>query len=173
MESKRNLISLTLIAWLAMLGFDFFLHGGLLSGVYLRSDPFLLPPERAFALIPVGFLSFLLLAILLVWLTTRMGLTGWRAGAVFGLELGGLAWGALVLGLYSISTASPAVLFAWFVGQTVELGIAGAVVGSGRSGTAIRRLFWIVFIFALVMVLITIVLQSIGLAPTITARGTG
>jgi hypothetical protein len=154
-----------------MLGFDFFLHGGLLAGIYLRSDPFLLPPEKAFALIPVGYLSFLLLAVLLVRLMDRMDLTGWRAGAVFGLELGGLAWGALVLGLYSISTAGTDVLLAWFVGQTVELGIAGAVVGSGRAGTAIRRLFWIVLAFILVMAVITIVLQSTGLAPTVSASG--
>jgi hypothetical protein len=173
MVKRRSPLSLTLIAWLATLGFDFFLHGGLLAGVYVRSDPFLLPPERAFALIPVGYLSFLLLTVLLVRLMDRLDLTGWRAGAVFGLELGGLAWGALVLGLYSISTASPALLLAWFVGQTVELGIAGAVVGSGRAGTAIRRLFWIVLAFVLVMVLITIVMQSTGLAPTVPAQGSG
>ena len=171
METRRTPLSLTLIAWMAMLGFDFFLHGGLLAGVYTRYDPFLLPPERAFALIPVGYLSFLLMAVLLVRLVDRLDMTGWRAGAVFGLELGGLAWGALVLGLYSISTASPAVLLAWLIGQTVELGIAGAVVGSGRAGVPTRRLFWMVLGFVLIMATATIVMQSTGLAPTVQAPG--
>ena len=65
--TRRQLISLTLIAWLAMLGFDFFLHAGLLAGLYVEPSPFLLPPLSAFALIPVGYAAFLLSSVLLVW----------------------------------------------------------------------------------------------------------
>jgi hypothetical protein len=67
-----------------MLGFDFLLHAGLLAGLYLQPSPFLLPPVTALALIPAGYLSFLLLAVLLVWLMRRLKLAGWRAGAIFG-----------------------------------------------------------------------------------------
>ena len=149
-----------------MLGFDFLLHAGLLAALYLQPSPFLLPPVTALALIPVGYLSFLLLAVLLVWLMIRLKLAGGRQGALFGLELGGLAWGAFVLGLLSVSTASVSLLIGWFVGQTLELAIAGAVVGSGLASMRLRRLFGVVIVFVLLSIVTTIILQSVGLVPT-------
>jgi hypothetical protein len=165
-HSRQHVIWLTCIAWLSMLGFDFFLHAGLLAELYLQPNPFLLPPLTALTLIPVGYLSFLLLAVLLVWLMIRLKLAGWRQGALFGLELGGLAWGAFVLGLLSVSTASIALLIGWFTGQTLELAIAGAVIGSGLAGTRLRRLLGVVLVGVLLSVVVTIILQSIGVVPT-------
>ncbi len=164
--SKWRVFLLTLIAWLAMLGFDFLLHAGLLAGLYLQPSPFLLPPVSAFALIPVGYLSFLLFTVLLIWLMLRLKLAGARQGALFGLELGGLVWGAFVLGLLSISTASISLLIGWFIGQTLEMAIAGAVIGSGLAGTRLRRLFAVVIVFVLLSVATTVILQSIGIVPT-------
>jgi hypothetical protein len=163
--TKQHLVFLTLIAWLSMLGFDFLLHAGLLAGLYLQPSPFLLPPLTALKLIPLGYLSFLLLSILLAWLMIRLKLAGWRQGAVFGLELGALTWGAFVLGLLSISTASLSLLFGWFIGQTLELVVAGAVMGSGLAGTRLRRLFGVVIIFVVLSVITVIILQSLGLVP--------
>ena len=139
----------------------FFLHAGLLARLYVEPSPFLLPPERAFALIPVGYLSFLGLTILLIWLMARLGIQGWRQGAVFGLKLGALTWGALVVGLLSISTASLALLIGWFLGQTIELGIAG----SGFKGVRLGRLFLQVLALVIGAFAITILLQTLGLAP--------
>ena len=164
--TKQHLIFLTFIAWVSMLGFDFFLHAGLLAKLYLQPSPFLLPPLASFKLIPLGYLSFLLLSVLLVWLMTRLKLAGWRQGIVFGLKLGGLTWGAFVLGLLSISTASFALLFGWFIGQTLESAIAGAVIGSGLEGTRLRRLFGVVLILLLLSVITVIILQSLGIVPT-------
>ncbi len=165
-HSKQHVLFLTFIAWLSMLGFDFLLHAGLLAKLYLQPSQFLLPPLAALTLIPVGYLSFLLLSILLVWLMIRLNLAGWRRGAFFGLELGGLTWGAFVLGLGSVSTASFPLLIGWFIGQTLELAIAGAVVGSGLEGLRLWRLFAVVMIFVLLSVITTIVLQSLGVVPT-------
>ncbi len=165
--SKRRVVALTLIAWFSMLGVDFLMHAGLLADLYRHPSPFLVSPATAFALIPVGYLSFLLLAVLLVWLLLRLRLAGWLAGALFGLELGGLTWGAFVLGLLSISTASVPLLLGWFLGQTVELAIAGAVVGSGLAGRRIWRLFWVVAGLVVLCVLATILLQSFGVTPSI------
>ena len=70
--SKGRLLQAVLLAWLVMLGVDFFLHAGLLNDVYTADCPFLLPPERAFQLIPLGYLSFLILSAFLVWLLVRL-----------------------------------------------------------------------------------------------------
>lgn len=125
-----HVIKSTLLAWFAMLGFDFFLHGGVLAHWYVQPDPFLLSPRDAFRLIPVGYLCFLIVACTLTWLILRLDIRGARAASVFGLELGGLVWLAFTLALASISTAKQGLLVGWFVGQTIESGIAGAVLGA-------------------------------------------
>lgn len=163
--STRRLVSIGLLSWLSMLGVDFFLHGGVLAGLYTQPSPFLLPPSDAFRRIPLGYVSFLLLSALLLWLMLRLGISGWRRGFFFGLGLGALIWGALVLGLFSISTAELGLLAGWFAGQTVEMGIAGAVAGSGLAGQRLRTLFVRVVALVLGLVVVTIAMQSLGLAP--------
>jgi hypothetical protein len=167
-HSKRFMFQLVLIAWLAMLGLDLLLHAGLLAGLYLQPSPFLLPPLTALRLIPVGYLSLLLIAALVAWLMIRLKFTGWRTGALFGLELGSLIGGSFVLGLFSISTASPSLLIGWFIGQTVEMALAGAVLGSGLAEMRLRRLFSLVLVFVLLSVITVIILQTLGVVPTTT-----
>ena len=162
-----RLTAVAVLAWLAMIGVDFFLHAGLLARLYTEPSPFLLPSSRAFALIPLGYLSFLLLALLILWLARRLGIHGGRPGLVFGLQLGAIMWGAFVLGLASISTASPSLLAGWLVGQAVELGVGGAVVGSGLGRRRLRSLLLRVLALALAAVVVTIALQSAGLPPQI------
>lgn len=118
-------------------------------------------------MIPLGYLSFLLLAVLLVWLMLRLNIQGWRGGFLFGLKLGALVSGTMVLGLMSISTASVWLLLGWLVGQTGELAIAGMFAGSGLGGERLTRLFSMVVVLIFFSVLVTVVLQSTGLAPTI------
>lgn len=165
--SLRRVTLIVTLCWLAMIGFDFLLHGGLLATFYVKPSPFLLPLAKAFRLIPLGYLSFLLLAILLVWLIRRLDIRGWRGGFIFGVKLGALVWGALVLGLMSISTASPGLLVGWFFGQTIELGVAGMFAASGLGGARLIRLFMIVIALIFLSILITIGLQSSGIAPSV------
>lgn len=141
------------------------LDPGLLAWLYVAPSPFLLPPETAFRLIPLGYLSFLIMALLLTWLMVQQGVEGGRDGLIYGLKLGGLIWGSLVIGLASITTAEPALLLGWFLGQTVELGIAGAVIGSSLGGVSHRRLFTRVIAFVVFTVLLSVVLQLSGFAP--------
>ena len=162
---RKRIIILTLLSWLAMIGIDFLLHGGLLASLYMEESPFLLSAEDAFRLIPVGYLSFLLLAVLLAWLMVRNDVTGWGSGFWFALRLGALIWASLTLGLFSISTANPLLLIGWFAGQTVEMGIAGGILGTGLQGTRLSRLSLIVAGILLGAIVITIILQSTGIAP--------
>lgn len=164
--SSKRVIVTGLMSWLVMVGFDFFLHAGLLSKLYLTSSPFLLPPEKAFRLIPLGYLSFLLLGILLLWLMIRLKTIGWQKGFVFGVTLGGLTWGSFTLGLSTISTADTSLLVGWFLGQTLELGLGGAVVGYSLTGKSMKKLLIITSITIVLLALITVILQTLGLAPS-------
>jgi hypothetical protein len=148
-----------------MLSFDFLLHAGLLARLYVKPSPFLLPLETAFRLIPLGYLSFLIMALLMTWLMVKQRVEGVRDGLIYGLKLGGLIWGSQVIGLASITTAEYALLLGWFLGQTAELGIAGAVIGSSLGGVNHRRIFTRVLIFVVFSVFLAIVLQLSGFAP--------
>jgi hypothetical protein len=170
-QSKRRLVGTVLLAWFAVLGFDFFLHGGLLAGLYAKPSPFLLPPEEAFRLIPLGYLSFLVFEVFIVWLMVRLGITGRRSGMVFGLQAGAFAWGTLVLGLLSISTAEVGLMAGWFIGQTIEAGIGGLVAGAGLVTERPWRLTIYVVLFVVVAIIVTVILQSTGLAPAMKVVG--
>lgn len=98
------------LSWLAMLGVDLFLHAGLLAPLYDWDSPFLLRPDEAFVRIPIGYLSFLVLAIALVWLLPRFNVERGRDGALIAGGFGAVMWSALLLGLWSISTAAPGLL---------------------------------------------------------------
>ena len=160
-KHTRHLVKIGLLAWLSVIGFDLFLHAGVLASWYSEPSLFLLSPEEAFRLIPLGYLSFLMLIVLLVWLMPRLGIAGWKSGLVFGLIVGALISCAGCLGLLSISTAPPVLLVGWFLGQTVELGIAGMVLGSGLATERLRPLLIKVILFFTVTVALGIVLQNI------------
>ena len=161
----KQRVALIFISWFSVIGFDLFLHAGLLARLYTRPSSFLLSADKAFLRIPLGYLSFLILAIVFVWLMESFNIAGWKKGVLFGLKFGALIWGAFVLGLYSISTAGWDLLLAWWIGQTLELGIAGIVAGEGLAGRRLSKLILWVIIFVVLLVIITFVLQAVGFAP--------
>jgi len=163
MEKKSfwRLAGITMLAWLSVIGFDFLLHAGILAGLYAEPHPFLLPPERAFVLIPVGYLAFLLLVILLLWLMVRLKISSWQSGLIFGLQLGALIWAAFTISLISISTAPSTLMVGWFIGQTIEPGIAGLVVGAGLAADKLRKILIWVLLFTVAAFVIEILLQNV------------
>lgn len=169
-NSTRRIVALGVLVWISMVAVDFFLHAGLLARLYAQPSPFLLSPEGAFALIPVGYLSFALLAGLVVWLAVALNIAGAGSGFWLGLRVGVLIWGALGLGLVSISTAPPALLLGWFAGQAVEMGIGGAVAGYGLRATRLKPLALRVGLLVVASIVLTIVLQTLGLAPAARIR---
>jgi hypothetical protein len=159
-----------LVAWFLSIGVDLFLHGGLLAQLYAVPSPFVLPADQAFQRIPLGYLGFLVLTWALFWQCRRLDVRGvwmgWRHGVVIGLVL----WGALVLGLYSISTAGVPLLLGWWIGQAVELGVAGGVIGGLAGGVTLRRMWLWASLIVLVLLVLTIALQSLGFAPAMQRR---
>lgn len=151
-----------LLAWLLSMGFDFFLHGGLLQQFYARPSGFLLDSLESFHRIPFAYAGFLLVVAGLYWLYDRIGIVDWFQGFRIGLAVGLVVHGAEYLGLYSITTASPALLVAWWTGQAFELGLAGAVVGAMRSARAGRAVAAKVVTAVVLLVVATVMLQSIG-----------
>ena len=152
-------------AFVLSLGFDVLLHAGLLAKLYVAPGPFLLEPDEAFRRIPLGYLSFLLLTLSLWWLFQRLGVRGVGSGIRHVGSVGCVVWGALALGLYSISSAEWRLLVGWWIGQAIELALAGAVLGAAAAGVSLKRI-WVVVVLAVIGCIAgTTVLQTLGLAP--------
>lgn len=164
--TRRRLVGITLLAWVGVLGFDLMLHGAILSPLYTEGGSFQLPPLEAFRRIPLGYASFLVSTAFLTWLSAKLGVGGWREGMMLGGVFGGVIWLSIALGMYSISTASPAMLVGWFIGQTLETAYAGGIIGQGLRVAQTRRLVIIVALITLGFIILTITLQSLGLASS-------
>ena len=149
------------------LGVDLLLHGGLLASHYVELSPFLLDPQEAFRRIPFGYLTFLILTLGLYWLIRRLDVRGFVSGFRYGAVAGAVVWGALAIGLYSISTATVPLLAGWWIGQALELGLAGAVIGASAAGARLGRLWALVALVVVVCFATTVALQTIGWAPAV------
>jgi hypothetical protein len=160
----RGSIVAIALAWVAMISVDLSLHAGLLAPLYDWNSPFLISPGDAFARIPIGYLSFLVLAAALAWLLTRLEIRTGRSGALMAGGLGAVIWGALVLGLWSISTADVSLLAGWWIGQTAELAVGGLVIGAILGGMRIRSVAWRVGALLVAGAVVAVALQSIGYA---------
>jgi hypothetical protein len=152
------------LSWIAMIGVDFCLHAGVLAPLYEWDSPFLLPPGEAFARIPIGYLGFLVLAIALTWLLARIAVRNGRDGALTAAAVGAVVWGAVLLGLWSISTADFTLLAGWWIGQTVELGVGGLVIGSMLGGARLRGVAWKVAALVVALAALAVILQAVGYA---------
>jgi hypothetical protein len=138
-EASGNLAaSLPSLPLGSSVGIDLFLHGGLLARPYVEPSPFLLPAEDAFRRIPLGYLTFLILTIGLFWLLRRLHVRGVAAG--FRAVAGAVVWGALVLGLYSFSTASQSLLIGWGSAKVWSWRSPGAVADMAPSNES--GLWW-------------------------------
>ncbi len=165
MKISQRQVQALLLAWMAMLAWDFFLHGGLLARFYVTESPFLLDPLQAFQRIPLGYASFFLTGFLLLWLMPRFSLARPSAAFTFGLNVGGAVWGIYVLALLSISTIDLYLALAWLVGQTIEVAIAALVLYTGLEAPSLRRTSLFVFLFLLLSLIVTIMIQNLGYAP--------
>ncbi len=171
--SPRSDLGLILAAWLLSLGVDFFLHAGVLARLYVRESPFLLPAESAFARIPLGYFTFLVFTVSLWWLMRTLEIGGAARGFRVGLLSGAVVWGAFLVGLFSISTAPGDLLGAWWAGQSLELGVAGAVLGAGRTTESRRSIYLRVAVGVVACVIATVLLQVAGLAPVMKSNLAG
>jgi hypothetical protein len=163
--SRKRLIQITALAWFAVIGLDFFLDAGLLARFYRWDLPGFLPPLKMFQFIPFGYAAFLLWTILLVWLMTRLSISGFRAGAIFGLKVGVLLAAAGFFGQLSVFAFPARMLLLWLVANTSIFTIAGAVAGAALAAQRLRPIAHRVLALVLLCLVGGIVLQNIGPNP--------
>jgi hypothetical protein len=155
------------VAWLAMLGFDFLLNGAIFARMYQDGGAFMLAPAEAFRRIPLGYLAFLILAVGIVEIAYRLHVEKFAGGIRLGLAMGGVfgvVWG---LSLYSIATLGVQVAIAFSVIWLALVVLGSAVAAAGLARTSLRGLALRVVAFDLLCGVTVIALQSFGVVPTV------
>ncbi|HEX4921502.1 MAG TPA: hypothetical protein VFV92_12265, partial [Candidatus Bathyarchaeia archaeon] len=114
-----------------------------------------------FIRIPAGFAALLLLVVVESLLIFRWPVTSVASGARIGIIYGAMISSGSVLGLWSITVASPAFLLVWIVDMLSELTIAGVVISCVRSSSSRHVTRWVI-IGAIALLIGGIIAQNIG-----------
>jgi hypothetical protein len=162
MVSKKRFAAATGIAWFSFVCIDFFTHASLLAPFWRREYAAFKSPHELFALIPYGYVSFLLLTLLFGWLYVRLHTHGVADGVRFGLAFGALFAASTFLAWYS-ALAIPAVFtFLIAVVYATEITAVGFVYGFLLHTASFRKRAWGVIAVCFFMLVASVVLQSMS-----------
>jgi len=163
MISRGRIIPSVFFAWLVFLTLDFLAHATLLSSIWEPGHPALKAKEDLFRFIPLGYLSFLFLTLLVGWLYKRIfGSEGSAIkGLVFGATFGCFFAISNGLGWYSfLSLPLNIVVWANLV-YFVELTAVGLVFGLLMHPVSMRKRIWLLIGFVILCFALAIVLQNL------------
>ena len=102
----KRIITAVVLSWLLFIGVDFLFHASLLAPLWKEDLPALKSLEELSILIPAGYLSFLLLTILIYFVYVRIfsSKPRFKESLTFGIIFGLLFSLSNLLGLYSYIT---------------------------------------------------------------------
>ena len=161
--TRSRFILTTILAWLLFLAVDFLAHASLLKSYWAQKLPALKSDIELFRLIPFGYLSFLLLTVLVGWLYVRLyGDNGNTVkGLSFGAVFGGFFGGATFLGWYSALNIP--LLFVFLIGLVyfIELLVVGFTYGYLLHSKTIKKRVLLLVAFVILGLILGIVFQNI------------
>jgi hypothetical protein len=161
--AKRFILT-TFLAWLVFLVLDFLAHAVLLNSFWAQDQAALKSQGELFRLIPLGYLSFLILTLLFGWLYTRLFKTDGdvKKGLAFGAIFGGLFALSNFFGWYSFLNLPTLFLFLASLVYFVEISGVGFVFGYLLHPASIKKRIWVIISIIVFGIFLGIVLQNIA-----------
>jgi hypothetical protein len=163
MINKTRFILASVLAWLFFLMLDFMAHATLLNLFWAKEYPALKSKEELFRLIPLGYLSFLILTLLIGWVYIRFYREGGNAkkGLSFGAAFGGMFALATFLSWYSALNLP--VLFVLLVSAVyfIEIAAVGFVYGYLLPPESVIKRVWLLSGVVLLGFVLSVILQNI------------
>ncbi|MBW1902768.1 MAG: hypothetical protein JRJ20_14240 [Deltaproteobacteria bacterium] len=162
MNTKRFILSVFL-SWLLFISLDFLAHASILRSFWGEELAALKPQKDLFLLIPAGYMSFLLLTLLVGWFYTRFyGKEGSaKKGMILGAKFGGLYALSLFLGWYSFLNLPVLFLFLICLVYFIELVAVGFCFGYLMFSPNEKRRGWIIISAFFGILFLGIVLQNL------------
>ncbi len=163
MVNKRRFILATFMAWLFFLILDFMAHATLLSHFWAQEYPAFKSKEELFRMIPLGYLSFLIITLLIGWVYIRFYKEGGstKKGLSFGAAFGGLFALATFLSWYSALNVP--ILFALLISFVyfVEIVAVGFTFGFLLPPIPVKKRVWALAGIIFFGFVLSIIIQNI------------
>lgn len=154
--NKRKFIRSTFLAWIIFIGIDFLMHASILEKLWAEEIESIKSSLDLAILIPVGYLSFLLLTLLVGFVYIRLYPTKPEQKAVirFSLLFGGLYALSNLLGMYSFVNIPVGHLMLFNLVYFIEIVAVVFVYYNTyyREKTKKQNLLYMIYFLALVMV---------------------
>ena len=153
----------TCSAWLAFIGIDFIFHASLLKSLWQEEVAAFKPQIDLFILIPIGYLSFLLLTILVGYVFTRIFLVkpSIYEVAIFGVTFGLLYAFGNMLALYSFVNIPLLQLVVFHLIYIIEIWAVVYIYYLSKLGWSNKKLLGRSFMIFFSLVILGIVLQNL------------
>ncbi len=163
MINKTRFILTSILAWLLFVMLDFLAHATLLSHFWAQDYPAQKSKEELFRLIPFGYLSFLILTLLVGWVYVRFYREGGNAkkGLSFGAVFGGLYALVTFLSWYSALDFPALFILLISVVYFIEIIAVGFTFGYLLYPESVKKRVWVligIIIFGLVL---SVILQNV------------
>ena len=163
MINQRRFWSTALIAWIVFIGIDFFFHASLLESLWQDDIDSIKPKMDLFLLIPLGYLSFLLLTVLVGYSFTKIFQTEPNRNKALGFALifGLLYSTSNLLGVYSYVNIPLKHLIIMNVIYFIEIAAVVFIFYKATYRKKLNRILWYSILTFFTLVIFGIVIQNI------------
>ena len=159
---KQNIIAIT-IAWLLFIGVDFLFHAALLQSFWNEDLAALKSLEDLWLLIPAGYVSFLILTILIFFVYVRIFKTKPKLSEslVFGIVFGLLFSLSNLLGLYSYISLPIKHVILFNLVYFIEIVVVVITFHKILFSEKRNRMIWMGILYFFLLLILGIVIQNI------------
>ena len=163
MIKQRRFWSTAIIAWIVFIGIDFFFHASLLESLWQEEMDSIKPKMDLFVLIPLGYLSFLLLTVLVGYSFTKIFQTKPNRNKVLGFALiFGLLYSiSNLLGVFSYVNIPLKHLIVMNVIYFIEISAVVFIFYNAAYRNKLNRVLWYSILTFFALVIIGIIIQNI------------
>jgi hypothetical protein len=159
---KRYILAI-LMAWILFIGVDFLFHASIFASLWKEEILIFKSPENLALLIPIGYISFLLLTILIGYLFFRIFKTkpSLKNTLEFALVFGILFSVSNLLGLYSYIKIPLKHLLLFHLIYFIEILVLTLSLHFIRFSTNLNRSIWLTVLIFFILIITGIVIQNV------------
>ena len=163
MINRRRFWITAILAWIVFIGIDFLFHASLLEILWQEEIELIKPDKDLFILIPIGYLSFFLLTLLVGYAFTKIYQKKPKIKEVIGFLLifGLLFSGSNLLGLFAYVDIPLKHLIIFNVVYFIEISAVIFIFYKAMFRRKFNKLIWYSILTFFILILIGITIQNL------------
>ena len=163
MKSRSRFWTTTLLAWLVFIGIDFLFHASILKSLWQEAIGAFKPETDLYVLIPFGYLSFLLLTLLVGYCFIKIFPTkpDGKQVFLFSLIFGGLYAASNLFGLYSYIDIPLKHLITYNLVYFIEILAIGFVFYKASYRETIKKIIGFSILTFFLLIIVGVIIQNV------------